>query len=173
MQRTRRFASVALVGFAVVAVAGIGFAAFTANAYINSAPGNPGAPSAGSIDLIVTSLSVGAGTPAYAALTNITGINTNLATFDLGPLGPGDVAYLDYSIQNIGSLNIPSPKLTVTTTAANTCDSLFSAGSSGAPTFLNAGASYSGVLTISEELSPPAVCSGYSATVTLTVTGST
>ena len=172
MHRTRRFASVALVGFAVVAVAGIGFAAFTANAYIHSAQ-NPGGPSAGGIDLIVTSLSVGAGTPAYAALTNITGINTGYATFDLGPLGPGDIAYLDYSIKNIGTLNIPSPKLFVTTNAANTCDSLFSAGSTGAPTFLNAGASYSGILTISEEPSPPAVCSGFNATVTLTVTGST
>lgn len=172
MHRSHRLATVGLVTVALLATAGVGFAAFTSYAYIVSAPaGVP--PSSGDIQLIVTALSAGAGTPSYVVISNLTGIGTGTVTFDIGPFGPSDTAYLDYTVKNVGTLNIPSPNLRITTSATNACDSLFSGGSTGAPTLLNGGASFSAVMTISEEPNPPAVCAGQNATIELTVTGTT
>lgn len=163
-----------LLVVATVALAGVGFAAFTANAYITGGvAGAPGGLSGGSLTLIVTALSEGAGTPAYIALTGVTGIGTSLVHMSIGLFSPGDTAYLDYTVKNTGTLGVPSPNIVVQTISTNACDSLFSVGATGAPTFLGAGASFSAIFTISEEASPPAVCAGASATVTLTVTGTT
>ncbi len=168
MQNSQRIAVTGLVAVAVLLTAGLGFAQFTTSGSIS------GNAQSGSFGLIVTYLAVGPGTPAYISFGGPpTGIGTDYVTFSIGLFGPGDVAYLTYTVMNTGTLTVPNPNLVVSTTSTNLCDSLFSAGATGAPTSLAGGASFTATMTISEEVSPPPACAGASATVTLTVMGTT
>lgn len=162
---------IAMVTVVVLATAGAGFAAFTSAATFS------GGSSAGTLTIVFTAVSLDPSTPSYVVFTSgPTGINTNLVTLGVGPIGPGDTVVFDFTAKNTGTLNVVSPTLAYTTpSVTNVCDGTFVTGTvhvPGSPTSLAAGASFSGTFSIVESSSAPSSCEGTTATFTFTVSGS-
>jgi hypothetical protein len=141
-RRTAVLLAVLAVG--VLAVGGLGYAAFTSSATLTTNA------SSGSMDLVFTAISLGAGTPGYIAISGESPtLPASTVSLDLGTFAPGDVAYLDFSVENTGTLKAQPLNVMYPGPGSTMCDTEWTAVPSGIPGSLAGGATFTtGVLTI-------------------------